>query len=121
MRDSRSFYITYPGHPNFKENEILVDDPLRVIINKIEMCLFTNTGDYIADIDFGANLPFYLWQTRVSLDFIKANIQEQFDKYIPELRQFNSSLTVEITEGNFQDILFVDVSINEVSVKAVFR
>lgn len=121
MRDSRSFYITYPGHPKYKEGEIVVDDPLRAIVNKIEMVLMTNKGEFIGDVNFGADLPLYLWQTRVSVDFIKSNIQEQFDIYIPELRQFNSTLDVEITEGTYQDILFVNVTINEVQVRAVFR
>lgn len=121
MRDNRSFYITYPGHPNYKEDEIVVEDALRVIINKIEMTLFTNKGDFIGDVNYGADLPFYLWQTRVSVDFIRTNIQLQFDKYIPELKQFNTKLEVEITEGTYQDILFVNVTINEVEVRAVFR
>jgi hypothetical protein len=119
--DNRSFYITYPEHPKYKENEIVSEDPLKVIINKIEMVLFTNKGDFMGDVDFGANLPFYLWQTQVSAEFIQQTIQQQFDAYIPELEQFNTSLTVEITEGDFQDILFVNVEIDEVQVRAVFR
>jgi len=119
--DVRTFYINYPGHPNYKEGEIIVDDPIRAIINKIEMVLFTNQGDFIGDVNFGANLPFYLWQTNVSVEYIRQNIQQQFDIYIPELKQFNTFFNVEISEGDFQDILLIDVQIDDVQVKAVFR
>ena len=121
MKDVRDFYITYPGHPKFKEGEIIVEDPLRVIINKIEMVLFTTQGEFIGDVNFGANIPFYLWETNVSVDYIRSNIQQQFDTYIPELRDINSTLNVEVTEGELQDILFIDVQLNETQVRAVFR
>lgn len=121
MLDNRSFYITSEQHPKYKTGEIVVDDPMRVIVNKIEMVLFTNKGDFAGDVDFGANLSFYLWQTRVSVEYLRKIIQEQFDKYIPEMRTFNTTLNLELSEGSYQDILFIDITLNEVEVKAIFR
>jgi hypothetical protein len=120
MKDVRDFYITYVGHPRYKEGEIIVEDSLRVIINKIEMVLFTNKGEFIGDVDFGTDLPFYLWQTNVSTEFIKNVIQEQFDKYIPELVNYNYTLDLSMMEGTFSDILVIDITINSVNVKAIF-
>lgn len=120
MRDIRDFYITWVGHPRYNDSEIIVEDAIRVIINKIEMCLFTNKGEFIGDVDFGCDLPLYLWQTNVSVDFIRNVIQSQFDKYIPELKNYNSTLNVRITEGTLEDILIIDITINELSVNAVF-
>lgn len=119
-KDIRDFYITWDGHPKYKDGEIIVESALRVVINKIEMVLFTNKGEFIGDVNFGSDLPIYLWQTRVSSDFIKNLIQEQFDTYIPELRNYNSTLTVEICEGTLQDILKVNVTLNELVVNAQF-
>ncbi len=118
--DVRDFYITYPGHPRYKDGEIIVDDLIKVIINKIEMCLFTNKGEFIGDLSFGCDLPFYLWSTNVSADFIKGVIQEQFDTYIPELNNYAHTLEVSLMEGSIQDILVIDITINDVGVKAVF-
>ncbi len=120
MRDIRDFYITWVGHPRYQEGEIIVEDVLRVVINKIEMLLFTNKGEFIGDIDLGCDLEFYLWQTNVSTDYIKNVIQEQFDKYIPELANYNYTLNLDIMQGNIQDILVVDITLNDVNVKAIF-
>lgn len=119
--DSRDFYITWPGHPRYKEGEIIQQDPIMVVIQKIEMCLFTNKGDYIGDVEFGCDLEYYLWQTTVSPEYIKGVIEQQFAIHIPELVQFNYTLDVSLMEGTLQDILIVDISVNDVGVKAVFR
>jgi hypothetical protein len=120
VRDIRDFYITWKGHPKFKEGEIIVEDVLRVIINKIELLLFTNKGEFIGDVDLGCDLEYYLWQTNVSTEFIKNIIQEQFDKYIPELINYNYTLNLEMMEGTIADILVVDITLNDVNVKAIF-
>lgn len=120
MRDIRDFYITWVGHPKYKEGEIVVEDVIRVIINKIEILLFTNKGEFIGDIDLGCDLEFYLWQTNVSTDFIKNVIQEQFDKYIPELINYNYTLNVSLMEGTISDILVIDIALNDTNVKAIF-
>lgn len=121
MLDIRDFYITGEGHPRFQEGEIIVEDTLRVIINKIEMCLFTNKGDFIGDPNFGCDLESFLWATNVSTDYIKSIIQEQFDIYVPELRNYNYTLNLEMMEGTLQDILIINININQLNIQAVFR
>lgn len=120
MADVRDFYITYVGHPRYKEGEIIVEDATRVIVNKIEMVLFTNKGEFIGDVNLGCDLQYYLWSTNVSTEFIKNVIQEQFNTYIPELVNYNYSLNVQIMEGTLSDILVIDVTINDKVVKAIF-
>lgn len=120
MLDIRDFYITWDGHPKYKEGEIIVEDTVRLLINKIEMVLFTNKGEFIGDVNFGCDLPLYLWQTNVSVEFIRNIIQEQYDTYIPELRQFNTILDVQLVEGQLQDILVINTTINEFRVNAIF-
>lgn len=118
--DIRDFYITWVGHPKFKDGEIIVEDILKVIVNKIEVVLFTNQGEFIGDTNLGCSLELLLWSTNVSTDFIKNSIQEQFDKYIPELRNYNTSLDVQIMEGTLSDILIINITLNEYNVKAIF-
>ena len=50
------FYIGYPGHPRFKNLELIEDDIVRVIIQKYEMVIFTNKGELLGDPNFGATL-----------------------------------------------------------------
>ncbi len=120
MKDVRDFYITWDGHPRYKDDEIIVEDVIRVIINKIEMVLFTNKGEFIGDLDFGADLTFYLWQTTVSTEYIKGIIQEQFDKYIPELQNYNYTINLDMMEGTYSDILVVNITLNNYNINAVF-
>jgi 5'(3')-deoxyribonucleotidase len=35
------FYIGYPGHPSFRNLELIEDDVVRVIIQKYEVVIFT--------------------------------------------------------------------------------
>ena len=120
MRDIRDFYIRYQGHPLYKDGEIITDDVINVIVNKVEMVLFTNKGDFIGDVSFGTNLSTYLWSTSVSADYIQNVIQEQFDQYIPELKNYNTTLNVQLMEGTLADILVVNITINDVNVQAIF-
>ncbi len=54
MRDVRDFYITWPGHDSYNDNEIIQSDPINVIVQKMEMILFTDKGDFVGDPNFGA-------------------------------------------------------------------
>jgi hypothetical protein len=120
-KDIRDFYITYEGHPKFNSSEIVTDELVRVLINKIEMCLFTNKGEFIGDPDFGCNIPKYLWESNLSVEFIRNEINTQFIKYIPELINYNYTLDVFITEGTFRDVMIINISINQYTVNAIFR
>jgi hypothetical protein len=54
------FYIKFPGHPKFNDAEIIQDEIIKVIIQKIEMILFTNRGELLGDPNFGGDLLRYL-------------------------------------------------------------
>ena len=118
--DIRDFYITYQGHPSYNDTSIIVDTTLQVIVNKIEMVLFTNQGDFIGDVNFGANLSYYLWETNVSSDYIQGVIQQQFNTYIPELSTYNPIINLQMMEGTLSDILVVNITIQDVTIKAIF-
>lgn len=121
MKDTRTFYIRSNIHPNYDENSIIIEDDLLIILQKIELCLFTNKGDFIGNINFGCDIPFYLWETNVSTDFIKRGINEQFDLYIPELKNRLRYINVDILKGNLRDILTIRIGIDSNEIKTVFR
>lgn len=118
--DLRDFYIKYEGHPRFTTSKIIEDEAVEVVINKIEMILFTNKGEVLGDPDFGADLYFFLHKTKVAAETVESIIEEQFKKYIPELSTMAYTLKVTIVPGVFQDILFVDISVNGVDINAIF-
>lgn len=120
-KDLRDFYIKYPEHPRFTINKVIEEEAVEIIVNKIEMVLFTNKGEVLGDNNFGADLYFYLHQTKVSKDTVEEVIREQFRRYIPELASTSYNLTVSILPGNFQDILLVDIQIEDLVMNAIFN
>jgi hypothetical protein len=120
--DNRNFYITYNGHPRYKDDEFLIEDALLNVLQKIEMTLFSNQGDYIGDLNYGCSLELYIWETSVSAEYIKNVIIQQFSTYIPELASFNYTLDVYIMEGkDILDILVVEIVLEDYAIKAVFE
>ena len=111
-KDISSLYIRYNGHPKYTEGAIITDNYIDSIFNRMEMILFTNKGEVMADLDFGANITDYLWNTFNSTDFLKEQIYIQFDKYLSDISRNNYTLDLYIYEGDFRDICVIKININ---------
>jgi hypothetical protein len=120
--DFTDFYIKYPGHPNFDDTQLIQDEIVRVIVQKYEMILFTNKGEVLANPEFGGDLLKLLHQTRVSSRFVEKDLNEQINKYIPELTGITYKLDVSFTPNHesYSDIMFVDFQVKNYQVNAYF-
>ena len=120
--DFSDFYIRYKGHPLFTDKQLIQDDIVLVIVQKVEMILFSSKGELLGDYDFGSDLQRLLFETKVSADFVKKEIVEQFMRYIPELDSIAYSLDVSFSEHptEYYDMLFVDFQIRDYEVNAYF-
>jgi len=116
------FYVKYEGHPRYNKLEVIEDEIIEMIVQKIEVLLFTNKGELIGDPNFGADLEKYLHETKVSGEFVKRQIIEQISEYIPELDSFGYTLDVTFAENPniFSDIMFVSISFKEIEVNLFF-
>jgi hypothetical protein len=114
------FYIGYPGHPRFKSVELIEDDVIRVIIQKYEMILFTNKGELFGDTNFGADLPSYLYETRLSAEVIEGDIRAQIADYIEEIDGIDYDLKVEFFEDpeRYQEYMVIGFKIKDFEVFA---
>jgi len=119
--DFRDHYIGYTGHPRFTINKIIVDDIIRVIVQKYEMIIFTNKGELLGDPDFGADLPKLLFQTKISSQSVKTLITRQIDAYIPELNGTNYGLEVSFEQDpeNYQDVMIIDFTLADYEVNTI--
>jgi hypothetical protein len=119
--DFKDFYIGYENHPRFTVNKIIVDDLVRIIIQKYEMIIFTNKGEVYGDNNFGADLLRLLYETKISSDSVKSIIIEQINNYIPELSGFNYTLEVEFKNDpeRHQDVMIIDFKFSGYEVNAV--
>lgn len=120
--DFTDFYIKYEGHPNYNSTEVIEDEIINVIVQKIEMILFTGKGEMLGDPNFGADLERFLHETKVSADFVEKQITEQIALYIPELEAINYELDVSFAENptSFSDVMFINVSFKEIEVNVFF-
>jgi hypothetical protein len=118
--DFTDFYVLYRGHPKYTEGAINESEILNVMVQKYEVMLFTNQGEVLGEPDFGANLLDLLYQTKVSSEFVKSRINEQIQRYIPELSRTNYTLNVIFVQDpeRFQEIMFVNLKFADVDVYA---
>jgi len=121
LKDVKDLVIRYLGHPRYEVDRIVEDDEVEVIVQKLEMILFTNKGEVLGDIDIGCNLEFYLWQTRITTGNLKSKVEEQIAVYIPELSMIGYTLDVVLYEGTLRDILYLNFVIKGYNIDFVFE
>ena len=118
--DVKDFVIRYEGHPKYEVNRILEDDEIEVIIQKLEMILFTSQGEILGDDELGANIEYYLWKTKVSSINIRNKITEQIYRFVPELVTIGYDMFVDIYDGSYQDIMIINFIIKGYNIDFVF-
>jgi hypothetical protein len=112
------FYISYKGNPNFKEFELIEDDLLKIVIQKWEMILFTTKGEVFGEPNLGADLSYYLHETKLSADSIKESLNEQISYFMPELNEIDFTLDVEILEDpeRYQEYMEINFALKDIEV-----
>lgn len=121
LKDVKDLVIRYPGHPKYEPDRIVEDDEVQVIVQKLEMILFTNKGEVLGDTNMGCNLEYYLWQTKITMGNLKSKIEEQIGIYIPELITLGYTLNIYLYEGALRDILNLDFVIKGYNIEFVFE
>lgn len=120
LNDVKDLVIRYDGHPRYVINKIVEDDEIEVIVQKLEMILFTSENDVIGD-NVGIGLEYYLWQTRVSVSTLDSKVRSQIIAYIPELDQLGYSLSIDIFEGTYRDIMCLNFVIRGYNIDFIFE
>lgn len=113
----------YFGHPKYNSTKIIEDNIIEVIIQKLEMILFTRKGEVLGQPDLGCDLEFYLWKTKVPANKIKGVIHEQIGLFIPELNILDYTLEIELYQGTIagMDIMHVNFIIKDYNVNFIFQ
>lgn len=117
--DFKDFYIKGEKSMKYVVNKMIESDVINVVVQKLEMLLFTRTGEVYGEPFFGADLEFYLWQTDVSVKDLRSLIINQISTYIPELDNMGYTLDINVYEGTVQDILVLDFVIKGYNVEFI--
>lgn len=119
--DIRDFVIRSTTHPRYNYNNITENRPIEVLLQKLENILQSNKGDVFGDPDYGCNLEHYLWRTDAPKESIRRTIYEQVNKYIAELFNYGFEATVELYEGTYRDIMYVNITVQDNTVNFVLK
>jgi hypothetical protein len=122
MNDLKDFYILGNTHPRFNFNKIIEEKELIIIIDKIELILFTNKGDFIGDLEFGCDIETLLWKTSIDNQGILKVINQQISTYIPEISNYVWKVELDLVDGNMNDdILFINIYIEDYRITSIFQ
>ena len=114
------FYIGYPGHPRFRDLDLIEDDVIRVIIQKYEMIIFTNKGEVFGEPSLGADLYELLHETRLSAESVQSDIISQINRFIPEIQGIEYTVEVNFFDHpeKHEEFMTVDFTIAGYEVNA---
>ena len=113
--------IRWTKHPKYRSNKIIEEEPIEIIVQKLEMILYTNNDDMLDNINIGANLEYWLWNTSVSNEILKSKIITQINQYIPELNIIGYELDLKLFNGEVRDILELNFIINGYNIHFIYQ
>ena len=123
VEDFKDLVIRRRNHPKYRSTKIIENDAIEVVVQKLEMILFTNTKEILGQdgINLGANLEFYLWNTNVSNDILKSKVAQQINAFVPELNIIGYTFELKLFEGTVKDILELDFVIQGYNINFIFN
>jgi hypothetical protein len=121
VTDITDFYVLSEDHPRFNFNKIIEEKDILILIDKIEILLFTNKGDFIADLDFGCDIETMLWKTRVDNNTLLNTITSQISTYVPEISNYVWKVELDFIEGVYDDILMINIYIEDYHITSIFQ
>ena len=119
--NTTDFNVRGTNHPRYNQYRITEERRIELLLQKLETCLMTNKGEVLGDPNFGCDLEYYLWKTDASKETIKTIIYEQVNKYIPELLDYNFKAEIELYEGTYRDIMFINITIKNSEVQFTIK
>lgn len=121
VTDITDFYVLSEEHPRFNFNKIIEEKEILIMIDKIEILLFTNKGDFIGDLEFGCDIESMLWKTRVDNETLLNTIKFQIGTYVPEISNYVWKVELDFIEGVYDDILMINIYIEDYRITSIFQ
>ena len=106
-----------PDSPRYSPTALEVRGTLPILIQKIEMLLYTEKGSVLGVPDFGINLERYVFESGVSGESLRGEILRQIRTYViteAEEREFSPDVRVTFFDyaEDFSTACEVDIIIN---------
>ena len=105
-------YLKVEGDPQFTPGLLEVNDEVEILLNQIEMLLFTRQGDVLGEEFLGSNIEDLIYSTKASGGLIETAIYNQIQRYCALARTYKTEVNVRFFEGAERDIAVVDIIVN---------
>jgi hypothetical protein len=108
----KDIYAIPEGEKRYKDNVMELTSELDVIIQQVDLLLFTNKGDVLMMPDFGCDLERFLFETSVNESVVKSTIMDQINKYIYLKGSYIVDVDVSFVQWENNVAMIVDLNIN---------
>ena len=105
-------YTRIDGDPGFNPGQLEIDDEVVILLNQIEMLLFTRQGDVLGAETMGVNIEDMIFSLTVSAGVIETAIYNQIRHYCQLANKFQVDIDVRFFKGTERDIGVVDILID---------
>lgn len=112
----KELYAIPNSETRYKENVMELSNELDVIIQQIDLLLFTNKGDVLMLPEFGCDLEKYLFETSYNESVIKSVIMTQINDFIYLKGTYTVDVDVSFIKWDFNVAMVVDLKINNKKV-----
>ena len=119
--DISDIYIKDSKDPGFTDNKLENQTFVDTVIAKIYMILMTNKGEVLGNPNFGADVPKYLWKTKLPASTLQNEITDQITQYVPELSPNDYKVNVYILPGKTQDVGVIEINLGIASAVVLYK
>ncbi len=105
-------YIKAIGDPNFRADQMQVDEDIQLILTQIETLLFTAKGSVMGAPDFGLNLEDYVYSFMYNNDMIKGVVSNAISEYIPLSTKYRVNVEVDYVTETERNAMYIDITID---------
>ena len=102
-------YIKTDGDPNFNPNTIELFDDLEIMIQQIEVLLFTRRGDVLSEDKMGIDLESLIYTLNASKQNIETAITDQINTFVPLAAQYKVRVVIKFYRGTIRDIATINI------------
>ena len=105
---------------NIEGTQLEENELIQILIDELQMLLFTRPGDVLGEPELGIDLRNFLWETNLSNFELEKYTKFQINKYILMSKLFDIKVNVRLIKEDITDTAFIDIIVNDIPVMGVY-
>lgn len=108
------FYIKSLEDNNYYDSALQISDPLSIVMQKLEMVLFTDVGEVLGATELGCSLEMMLFELNFTTGDVQKRLDEQIRTFVDPKNEFNivTHMDVVVDPNANSDVLLIDIRVN---------